>query len=151
MAIFRHATKNDASDLSNLAYASEKHLGYDAEYMNVFADLYNVTAEYISRNPVDVMEYEGKTIGFWGLREENRKWELDFFYITPEYIGKGYGRHLWNHLTDECKKRSIHEFQLVTSPQSVLFYQKMGAVVVGQVESMITPGRMIPKLYYPIR
>ena len=50
----------------------------------------------------------------------------------------------------ECHKRGIVEFQLVTSPQSAQFYEKMGAEIIGQVESLIVKGRMIPQLKFSL-
>ena len=94
------------------------------------------------------LEEDGRSLGFWGLNEMENIWELEFFYISQEYIGKGYGRKLWNSLVAECKKRGISEIQLVTSPQSAQFYEKMGAKVIGRTESLIVKGKMIPRLEF---
>lgn len=148
MIRFRAALEEDAENLSNLAFNSEKYLGYDANYMSRFSDFYNVTESFIDQHLVYIMEEAGRALGFWGLNETENIWELEFFYISPEYIGKGYGRKLWDSLVAECKKRGISEFQMVTSPQSSQFYEKMGAKVIGQSESLIVKGRMVPRLEF---
>ena len=148
--IFRKATGNDVKPLSNLAYNSEKYLGYSLEYMEKFSAYYNVTEDFIRKHLVYVMENEKEIVGFWGLSNSDKDWELEFFYIAPEYIGKGWGQILWRHLVTKCKEQDILKFQLVTSPQSTRFYEKMGAIVITQVESLLEKGRMIPKLEYVI-
>ncbi len=80
----------------------------------------------------------------------NSEASLEYFYIAPEYIGKGYGKLLWNHLIKDCRSRGIKEFSLVTSPQAREFYIGMGAVLCGEVESLLKKGRIIPKLIYTI-
>lgn len=45
-----------------------------------------------------------------------------------------------------CKENSIDRIVLVTSPQAVGFYTKQGAVQVGEAESLVRKGRMVPKL-----
>jgi len=150
MVLFRSALVSDAGNLSNLAFESEQYLGYDTDYMRTFSDYYNVTEAFVRQHLVYIMEETGKMLGFWGLCETENIWELEFFYISPEYIGKGYGRNLWNNLIAECNNRGIVEFQLVTSPQSAQFYEKMGAEIIGQVESLIVKGRMIPQLKFSL-
>jgi len=75
---------------------------------------------------------------------------LEYLFIEPRYIGKGYGRLLWDHLAENCKSFGIKEFKLVTSPQAKEFYIKMGAIPFGEVESLLKKGRIIPQLIYTV-
>lgn len=150
MTVFRKAFEGDAETLSKLAYHSEAYLGYDFEYMKKFSELYNVTAGFINNNIVYILESEDNPIGFWGLSKENSNYALEFFYIDSAHIGNSYGIKMWKHLIIQCNKIGIPEFYLVTSPQSLGFYKKMGAVVIDNVESLIIPGRIIPKLKYTV-
>ncbi|EGO62565.1 GNAT family N-acetyltransferase [Acetonema longum] len=134
--------------LARLAYCSEAYWGYDDSYMEKFKAHYNLTEEFINKNPVFIMEENDRIIGFWGLHQADAGWELEYFYIAAEHIGRGFGGQLWHSLIDKCKENRIDYFEFVTSPQAVGFYEKMGAVTIGQVKSLISKERIIPKLRY---
>jgi len=53
---------------------------------------------------------------------------------------------MWNHLVNYCKEHNINNCTLVTSPQAKGFYDKMGAIQIGEVESILKKGRKIPIL-----
>ena len=74
---------------------------------------------------------------------------MEYFYISEQHLGKGYGKQMWNHLTDWCRRRSIPEFHFVTSPQAIGFYEKMGAKLDGVSWSSID-GRPIPHFIYNV-
>jgi ribosomal protein S18 acetylase RimI-like enzyme len=58
---------------------------------------------------------------------------------------------LWDHCIRYCEDNGIDRITLVTSPQAVGFYTKQGAVQVGEAESLVRKGRIIPKLVYDIK
>lgn len=142
----RMAKAGEAQVLSELAYASEAYWGYDQVFMSAFRDKYGVKEEHIQRGSVRVLEDGNMMVGFFLIQVAGDFGDLDFFYIAPQFIGKGYGQVLWMDLMSFCKEREVHEIELVTSPQAVGFYEKMGAVVVGEVASQLRAGRLIPKL-----
>jgi len=142
------ATEEFSSKLSKLAYCSEAYWGYDKKYMDKFSKHYNVTKKFIRKNPSYIMKSDDQIIGFFGLQESEQNWQLEFFYVVVECIGKGYGRKLWDGLLDICKEKHINKFEFATSPQAVPFYKKMGAQVVGNEISLLQEDRVIPKLSY---
>ncbi|WP_346939864.1 GNAT family N-acetyltransferase [uncultured Clostridium sp.] len=70
--------------------------------------------------------------------------------MNPDYIGKGYGKLLWNHAIENAKSLNIKQLEIVTSPEAIDFYIKMGAVKIGEVESLVKVGRKIPRLIYKV-
>jgi N-acetylglutamate synthase-like GNAT family acetyltransferase len=54
------------------------------------------------------------------------------------------------HMKNYCKKIGLKEIFAVTSPQAKEFYEKMGAIQVAEVESLLKKGRIIPKLKFNI-
>ncbi|MGB9976838.1 N-acetyltransferase family protein [Thermovenabulum sp.] len=151
LAFIRPAKENEALILSELAEKSEGHWGYDEKYMVKFKEKYRLTEEYIKNFPVFVLEDKEKILGFFGLLFEKDEVNLEFFYIDTDYIGKGYGRMLWSHLADYCKEKGIKSFTFVTSPEAKGFYIKMGAEYLGEVESSVKKGRIIPRLIYYVK
>jgi ribosomal protein S18 acetylase RimI-like enzyme len=142
----RQAMSGESKKLSELAYASEAYWGYDQVFMNAFRAKYGVSEDQIKSGLVCVLEDGDLMVGFFYMERLGDLGDLEFFYIDPQFIGKGYGQVLWRELMAFCRAHDIKEIELVTSPQAVGFYEKMGAVVVGQVASQLREGRLIPKL-----
>ncbi len=151
MLNIRRATACDWQLLSDIAYKSEAYWGYDSDYMEKFKSMYQVTEEFISHNETYVIEDHCSVFGFYGLLVNDKESSLEYFFIEPQSIGKGYGKILWNHLVDiTCKSLGIYELVIVTSPQAKDFYIKLGANSLGEVESLLKKGRMIPQLSYKV-
>ena len=148
MLTIKQAKESDADILSQLAYSSEAFCGYDEEHMRGFLFHYNLTPAYIRDYPVYILVKDGRIIGFWGLNQTAEGWKLEYFYIIPALIGKGYGRCLWNSLIKYCRRYGISSFTFVTGPHSVGFYQRMGAQVVGEAASLLDHDRLIPILHF---
>lgn len=148
MINIRCANPTDSKSLTKLAIRSEAHWGYDDNFMDKFKTLYKVSEEFIINNPAYIMEEDGEIIGFYGILIEESQRSLEYFFIEPKFIGKGYGKLLWNHVLKSCDSLNIKEFIIVTSPQAQAFYTKLGAKLQGEVESLVAKGRMIPQLIY---
>lgn len=144
----RSAVAGASEILTDIAVRSEAYWGYDSEFMDRFKKLYRVTEEIISKHPTYVLEENERIIGFYSIKKGLQEASLEYFYIEPNCIGQGYGKILWNHLTDQCKKMNIWQVELVTSPQAKAFYVKMGAVQIDEVSSMVMKNRKIPKLLF---
>lgn len=150
MAHIRYAQPYDSLALTDLAARSEAHWGYDAAFMANFRERYRITEEFIARNTVLVAEAEGRLLGFYALVQEEAGIALEYMYLEPSCIGKGLGRALWDHMTTFCREHRIPEIHLICGPQPKAFYLNMGAVEVGEVDSLVTPGRKVAKLVYRI-
>ena len=142
------AEGHEASELSRISIESESYWGYDSNFMDKFKVIYQVTEDFIRKNPTFILYEDGRIIGFYSLLIKQEGNTIEFFYIEPQYIGKGYGEKMWNHLANYCKGHNIKDFTLVTSPQAKEFYEKMGAIQIGEVESSLKKGRKIPELKY---
>lgn len=150
MISLRPAQKDDCSSLTQLAFDSEKYWGYDAKYMDKFKDEYCISEKYINQNHVFILEDDSRIVGFFALAQSESEWELEFFYVTAKRIRTGYGQMLWKELIRFCREQDIREFHLVTSPQAIGFYEKMGAEVTGETASLLNPKRIIPVLHYKV-
>lgn len=150
MLIVERAQAGDSGALSDLAARSEAHWGYDAGFMERFRTIYGLSGDFINSNPTFTAQENDRIVGFYALVEGEPVTSLEYFFIEPEYIGKGYGKELWKHMVQSCRKFGIRELDIVTSPQAKAFYTKLGAVQVGEVESLVREGRMIPQLRYKL-
>ena len=147
MLQFRQARPEDAGRLSDLAYDAEACYGYSEEHMQGFRTSYRVSEDFIRENPAFIMQDDGKILGFWGLTLSEDGWELEFFYVAAELIRCGYGQQLWEHLIGYCRDKGIEDFIFVTGPCSIGFYERMGARVVGETDSVLDR-EPVPVLIY---
>lgn len=150
MINIRRAKVGEASILTNIAINSEAYWGYDEEYMESFKNTYGVSENYISNYPTFLIEDNQIIVGFYSILMNVGETELEHFFINPNYIGKGYGKLLWNHVIENAKNLNIKQLEIVTSPEAIDFYIKMGAVKIGEVESLVKVGRKIPRLIYNV-
>ena len=91
----------------------------------------------------------GCPAAFWGIRQDRDAWELEYFYVAEERLGRGLGKQMWEHMIGWCGKQGIGRIQFVTSPQAVGFYRKMGAVQDGETRSPVD-GRPVPRFVYDV-
>ena len=142
------ASPKDLEVLANLEIRSESYWGYSNEFMDRFKEIYLITKEFIINNPTYILKDDDNIIGFYGILLNDVEDSLEYLFIEPKYIGKGYGKILWNHALEECKKLSIKEFTIITSPDARGFYLRLGATIYTQVDSLISNGSKTPKLIY---
>jgi ribosomal protein S18 acetylase RimI-like enzyme len=151
MITIRRADAAEADILTDIACRSEACWGYDSDFMEKFKAVYRVTGELITGSPTYVICEGDKVVGFYNISTDGTETSLEYLYISPESIGKGYGKALWKHMVYICREKGFKEIALVTSPQAKEFYIKMGAVFTGEVESLLKKGRMIPRLVYTVQ
>lgn len=141
---WRRAAAGDADILRRIARESEAHWGFDEAFMDTFDRKFNITREFIEEHPVFVFLKDEAPAAFWGVVTEGDGCGLEYFYIAEAYLGKGYGRQMWEHLTCWCGEHGIREMHFVTSWEAAGFYEKMGAQRDGEAVSVID-GRKIPR------
>jgi len=54
-----------------------------------------VAIEDIRENPTIVLLENSSIIGVFSFVKSENETELEYFYIDPRYIGKGYGKKMW--------------------------------------------------------
>jgi GNAT superfamily N-acetyltransferase len=150
MVNIRRAKGGEANILTNIAINSEAYWGYDEDYMENFKNAYRISESYISNYPTFLIEDNEIIVGFYGILMNEGETELEYFFIDTKYIGKGYGRLLWDHVIETAKGINIKELKMVTSPEAIGFYTKLGALEIGEIESLVKVGRKIPRLIYKI-
>lgn len=144
------ASPKDANLLASLEIKSESYWGYSSDFMDRFKEIYLITEEFILNNPTYILKNGEIIIGFYGILLNHDEVSLEYLFIEPTYIGKGYGKMLWDHALEEFKKLGIREFTIITSPDAREFYLRLGATVYSQVDSLISKGNKTPKLIFSL-
>lgn len=143
----RRAVPADAPVLSEVAFRSKGHWGYDAAFLeSCRADL-TVTPQEIDMSPVFVHEGDAGITGFYSLKALDADVvELDSLFLDPAAIGQGIGRLLWNHAIDTATSHGYTDMLIHSDPHAEGFYLAMGAERIGESASTVQPGRVLPLL-----
>ena len=154
--IFRNALPEEATIITQLTLDSKRFWGYPEEYMVVWNDDLTISPEYIEQNMVVVAEVDNQIVGYVSIIEEEPEnihevdnykvsggFFLDNLFILPSHMRQGIGERLYMIAIDWCKLRDVKKLHVVSDPNAKDFYEKMGAVCLGQLPTSI-PGRYLP-------
>jgi N-acetylglutamate synthase-like GNAT family acetyltransferase len=94
--------------------------------MQKFRSVYQVTEKFIGNNPTFIIQDDETIVGFWGVLIDDKEASLEYLFIEPRSIGKGYGKLLWNHTVNHCNMLGIKELIIVSGPKQKSSIQKWG-------------------------
>ena len=143
----RAARKQEAEELSSLAYRSKQYWGYDRDFMECCRDDLTYTPSKIASRDYDfqVYEKEARVVGFYALNcLEPSVAELEAFFVDPPFIGTGVGKKMIDHAKKTAIGRGVHRIIIQSDPNAQEFYEVSGARSIGSRESDSIPGRLLP-------
>ncbi|HEX2914339.1 MAG TPA: GNAT family N-acetyltransferase [Chloroflexia bacterium] len=150
----RRARPEEAALLTEITLRSKAHWGYSQPFMEAARPSLTLQPDYIKANSVYLLETGAEVAGYYSLLPKgNNVVELDFLFIDPRYIGQGIGRKLWSHAVKIARQSGYSSMLIEADPNAEAFYQKMGALSVGERESSVIaqfPGRKLPLLEYKL-
>ena len=130
----RPAHPAEAEQLTHIAFASKRHWRYSEEWMALWAASLTVTPQRIEQEVVYVAVLAARIVGFYALipTERPEVYELDDLWVLPAYIGRGIGKHLFQHAMATVLEEGGAVLRLVAEPHAIGFYQKMGMTKIGE-------------------
>lgn len=138
---------NDLAAINDLMRISKSYWGYDKTFVDLFMEHIGVTADYLQKNPIKLFYDNNTLIGFFSFSlNAGNAIELDYFFLHPDYIGKGFGKKLWDACCADAKAMQLKEFVIWSDPYAEEFYLKMGCEKIGVRQSFIMPNRFPPLL-----
>ncbi len=143
------AIEENAQKLTDIALTAKRHRGYPEEWIKLWTEGLTIGSNYILQNQVFTAIYEGKIIAFTALVQREDAYEVEHLWVLPKYMGLGVGKELVLHLKNLLSTLNTTGLKVivVSDPNAVGFYQKMGATIIGEYES--TPSkRMLPILEF---
>ena len=144
--LIRRARPDEADALSALAARSKAHWGYDAAFLERVRDAMTLHPEDVDRHEVWVLESSsGTPIGYHRVISGDPA-ELEDLWVDPSSIGSGAGRLLFEHAVEVARRGSASALEIDADPNAVGFYERMGAVQIGETPSTLIPGRTLPRL-----
>jgi GNAT superfamily N-acetyltransferase len=146
----RPGRPDEAAGLGDLALRSKAHWGYDREFLEACrTELMFAPTDVVLRR-IHVAERAGRILGFYSLDGDAPNGEIGNLWVTPEAIGTGLGRKLWDHAIERASSAGFAVLRIDADPFAEGFYLAMGAVRVGEAPSGSIPGRVLPMLRYGI-
>jgi GNAT superfamily N-acetyltransferase len=141
----RRALPDEADALSALARRSKAHWGYDADFLVRVREAMKLRAEDIDRHEVWVVEDDEGIVAYHRVIPGDPA-ELEDMWVDPSFIGTGIGRRLFEHAVERARDRGATALEIDSEPNAVGFYERMGAVRIGETPSAIIPGRVFPRM-----
>src|ERR1700719_3120707 len=145
----RPARVEEAAALSDLCFRSKAVWGYDPEFMALMLAALGVAGEDIAAGDVWVATgADGQIAGVVALAPGDAPGALDLnkLFIEPRHIRSGVGRALLAHAIAEARRRSAGRLTILADPNAAAFYERAGAVRIGEAPSDAVPGRLLPLL-----
>jgi N-acetylglutamate synthase-like GNAT family acetyltransferase len=103
---------------------------YGGEYRRM-VETVSISPEQIARDLMYVYELVGRIAGFYSLKYDAGRAELDFLFVDNNAQGQGVGRILFQHMLGEAQRLGIAEVLIVSHPPAEAFYARMGAATIG--------------------
>jgi len=138
--------------LTEIAYAAKRHWGYPERWIEHWRDTLTITPDYIADNQVFVARVENEIVGFYALMGSGARVTLDHLWLSPLQMGKQIGKRLFTHAMATAKELGAAEVEVEADPNAVGFYERMGAMRVGEnVYELEGQPRILPLLIYRLK
>lgn len=142
--IIRKAKPQEAKVLTNLTLTSKAHWGYTLEQVAEWKEELTISRNYIVINEVFVLENKNLILGFYAyLKKTSKTVDLDFLFVDPLHIGKGFGKLLITHFIEEMKRQNFEVVTVNSDPNAEKFYRHFEFETISQKPSSIK-NRFLP-------
>ena len=132
--------------LSELCLRSKAYWGYDAAFMAACVPALTLTPDDLDAGPFVVAESHGRAAGLAQITGTPNAMEIDLLFVDPEFIGTGCGRILFDWCVEQAADLGAETLRIEADPGAAPFYEKMGAVRIGDAPSTAIEGRRLPLL-----
>jgi GNAT superfamily N-acetyltransferase len=122
------AEPSQAEELTGLAYVSKAYWNYPESWLTVWRErgVLEVSATFISEHPTFAAFCDEECVGFYLLVVQEDKGVLEHLFVKPAFIGKGFGRQLFEHALVTARETKVKWLELESDPNAQTFYEKMG-------------------------
>jgi GNAT superfamily N-acetyltransferase len=123
-----------AQTLTRIALAAKRHWQYPERWIETWTPILTLTPEYVAANPTFVAVEDGSPVGFYALvlSQERSRVQLDHLWLSPDWIGRGLGRSLFEHATATARALGATIVDIEAEPNAEPFYRHMGARRTGE-------------------
>ena len=150
-ALVRRALPDEAEALNAVVVRSKGYWGYAQPVVEAYRSFLSLGPEKIEQSPVYCAEVGGAIVGVSHFNTVGQaEVELFHLFVDPAFIGRGIGTLLWRHAVDRARSMGATALVFDSDPHARPFYERMGAVVVGDHSSTVVDGLRIPRMRYEL-
>lgn len=143
--IIKKSTSELHVKLTEISLISKKYWNYSDEWMEIWKDDLTITENFITNNYVYHLENDANEIvGFYAFVKFDNYIELDSLFVSPEYIGKGFGNLLMTDFLSKVREIDFNYKKLKAEPFAEIFYKKYGFETVELQLSSKIENRYLP-------
>ena len=125
--IIKKSTSELHVELTEISFVSKKYWNYSDEWMEIWKDDLTITENFITNNYVYHLENDvNEIVGFYAFVKFDNYIELDSLFVSPEYIGKGFGNLLMTDFLSKVREIDFNYKKLKAEPFAEIFYKKYG-------------------------
>jgi len=135
--MIRRALPEEANTLTEIALDAKRYWGYPEHWIKHWESDLTISSDFIRDNHVYVAEEDDEIRGFYALCVSGDKAELEHMWVTPACIGTGIGKELFLDAMERAAALNVRDVELSADPNAAGFYKRMGAVQIGETESVI--------------
>lgn len=140
------AESADHKLLTQITFEGKGFWGYSQTQLLSWERDLTITSEYIEENEIYKLLLNGEIIGYYSyLMVAEMEIKLDYLFLSPKYIGKGYGKLLMLDFLLKVQAEAAKRIILEAEPQAENFYKKFGFITYGKRESSIKD-RFLPQM-----
>jgi N-acetylglutamate synthase-like GNAT family acetyltransferase len=138
-------------DLTELSIRSKSFWNYGKEQIEEWREELTITEKYIDENQIYKLVKDTVLIGFYAYQPENETdIKLNYLFVEPNFIGKGYGKTLMNDFLKRIENSEFKKVILDADPNAEKFYNGIGFRVIGKLKSSIKD-RFLPIMELEIK
>ena len=135
--MIRRALPEEATTLTQIALDAKRHWGYPEHWIKHWESDLTISSDFIHDNHVYVAEEDEEIRGFYALCVSGAQAELEHMWVRPAHIGTGIGKELFLDAMERAAALNVRDVELSADPNAAGFYERMGAVQIGETESVI--------------
>lgn len=128
----RRTLPEEADTLSRIALSAKAHWGYPDRWMEIWKPQLTFSPDYFAGIESWAAEMDTASVAFYTLEERHANAWIENLWVLPQYIGKGIGKRLFVHALSRARELGYGKLQLVSDPNAVGFYEKLGMVKVSE-------------------
>lgn len=147
----RAARPDEEATLTALCLRSKAHWGYDAAFLDASRTALAIDAAMIPRTLVAETE-TGIVCGIAAAEPLDGEGTFDLarLFVEPRAIGGHVGSALFAAVVERIRAEGAKRLMILADPHATGFYERLGAVRIGEAPSESIPGRSLPLFAYRI-
>ncbi len=126
MQILR-ATPEDATTLTEIAFAAKRHWVYPEGWISAWTPLLTVEPRSIVEQETYTAYVDGEPVGFYSLSHGPDRLCLEHLWVLPRAMRRGVGRALFHHAVGRVTALGFKTLEIESDPNAAGFYERMGA------------------------